>query len=447
MSDQVSETGEMGLLATSYFNAAGDNETVFTVNASAMKFGAGALCELGADAVTLGMKRVALFIDAHVAVTKSGRIAQESLRAAGVDFAIYNTARCEPDSDSFAQAALFARDGQFDGFISIGGGSVMDTAKAANLLSSYPDDLMAYINAPIGQGKPIPGPLKPHIACPTTCGTGSETTGIAIVDLKDVGIKTGVASPLLKPTMAIVDPETTDSLPSGVVAATGFDVLTHAIESYTARTFTSRPRPGHPVERPPYQGATPYNDIGSLAAIRLGGKYLVRAVNDPNDKEARHQLMFAATLAGLAFGSAGVHIPHAMSYSVATLKHEYTAVGYEGLEPMVPHGIAVVINAPAAFRFTAPAAPERHLTAAQAMGANIHAVSNSEAGEILAQRFIDLMKKTGLPKGLNALGYSETDVPALSEGAYAQQRLLVMAPCAVSEADLAEIYRDALRYW
>lgn len=432
---------------TSYFNAEGDNETVFTVNASAMKFGAGALRELGADAATLGMKRVALFIDAHVAVTKPGRAALGSLRAAGVDFAIYSTARCEPNSNSFAQAALFALDGQFDGFISIGGGSVMDTAKAANLLSTYPDDLMAYINAPIGQAKPIPGPLKPHIACPTTCGTGSETTGIAIVDLKDIGLKTGIASPLLKPVMAIVDPETTDSLPGGVVAATGFDVLTHAVESYTAQPFTSRARPGHPAERPPYQGATPYNDIGSLTAIRLGGKYLARAVKDPNDKEARHQLMFAATLAGLAFGSAGVHIPHAMSYSVATLKHEYTAVGYEELEPMAPHGIAVVLNAPAAFRFTAPAAPERHLEAAQAMGANIHDVSNDEAGEILAQRFIDLMRETGLPNGLNALGYAENDVPALAEGAYAQQRPLIMAPCTVSEANLADIYRDAMRYW
>ncbi len=447
MSDQGSGTKGMELPVAPYFNAAEKNETVFTVSAAAMKFGAGALRELGADAVSLGMKRVALFIDTHVAETKPGRIALESLRAAGVDFAVYNTARCEPNSDSFAQAASFARDGHFDGFISLGGGSVMDTAKAANLLSTYPDDLMAYINAPIGQGKPIPGPLKPHIACPTTCGTGSETTGIAIVDLKAVNLKTGIASPLLKPTIAIVDPETTDSLPSGVVAATGFDVLTHAVESYTARPFTSRPQPESPAARPAYQGATPYNDIGSLAAIRLGGKYLVRAVNDPNDKEARHQLMFAATLAGLAFGSAGVHIPHAMSYSVATLRHEYTAVGYEGLEPMAPHGIAVVLNAPAAFRFTAPAAPERHLAAAQAMGAPIQEVCNADAGEILAQRFIDLMRQTGLPNGLNALGYSETDIPALAAGAYAQQRPLIMAPCSVSAADLADIYRDAMRYW
>jgi alcohol dehydrogenase class IV len=323
----------------------------------------------------------------------------------------------------------------------------MDTAKAANLLASYPDELIAYINAPIGRAKPIPGKLKPHIACPTTCGTGSETTGITIVDLKSVGLKTGIASPLLKPSLAIVDPTTTETLPGGVVAASGFDVLTHAVESYTARPYTSRPKPAQPSLRPPYQGSTPYNDIGSLAAIRLGGKYLVRAVRDASDKEARHQLMFASTLAGLAFGSAGVHIPHAMSYSVATLRHEYVATGYEEREPMVPHGIAVVINAPAAFRFTAQADPVRHLDAAAALGVDVAGARPEDAGAILAQAFIRLMRETGLPSGIAALGYSEADVPALAEGAYAQQRPLVMAPRAVSKQDLEGLYRDAMRYW
>ena len=360
---------------------------------------------------------------------------------------IYDQTRCEPNSDSFEAAAPFAREGAFDGFVSLGGGSVMDTAKAANLLSTYPDELIAYINAPIGRAKPIPGRLKPHIACPTTCGTGSETTGITIVDLKSVGLKTGIASPWLKPSLAIVDPTTTETLPGGVVAASGFDVLTHAVESYTARPYTSRPRPAHPSQRPPYQGSTPYNDIGAIAAIRLGGKYLVRAVRDASDKEARHQLMFASTLAGLAFGSAGVHIPHAMSYSVATLKHEFTAAGYEEREAMVPHGIAVVINAPAAFRFTASANPARHLEAAAALGVDIAGAAPEDAGGILAAAFIALMRATGLPSGIAALGYSDADVPALAEGAFAQQRPLAMAPRSVSKPDLESIYRDAMHYW
>jgi alcohol dehydrogenase class IV len=157
--------------------------------------------------------------------------------------------------------------------------------------------------------------------------------------------------------------------------------------------------------------------------------------------------MFAATLAGLAFGSAGVHIPHAMSYSIATLKHVFTASGYEERDPMVPHGIAVVINAPAAFRFTATANPARHLEAADAMGARVDGAAPGDAGEILAGAFISLMRETGLPSGIAALGYNEADVPALAEGAFAQQRPLVMAPRGVSKADLESIYRGAFRYW
>ena len=429
------------------FLAPGAGETVFSVSSSPIKFGPGALGELGADAKALGMSRVALFVDPHVLASPAGEVARRALEGAGIKVGIYADTRCEPNSASFEAAAAFARDGAFDGFVSLGGGSVIDTAKAANLLSTYPDELLAYINAPIGGAKPIPGKLKPHIACPTTCGTGSETTGIAIVDVTSVGLKTGIASPLLKPTLAVVDPMTTESLPGGVVAACGFDVLTHAVESYTARPYTSRERPAHPSQRPPYQGATPYNDIGALAAIRLGGKFLARAVRDPGDTEARHQLMFASTLAGLAFGSAGVHIPHAMSYSVATLKHEFTANGYEGDDPMVPHGIAVVINAPAAFRFTAEANPERHLEAASALGADTRGARPEHAGEILARAFTDLMRACGLPSGIAALGYSETDVPALAEGAYAQQRPLVMSPRRVSCADLEQIYRGAMLYW
>ncbi|MDO9144813.1 hydroxyacid-oxoacid transhydrogenase [Rhodoferax sp.] len=424
-----------------------DGETIFTVSSSPIKFGAGALRELGEDALALGMKRVAFFVDSHVLSSAPGETALASLRAAGVDVVVYDQLRYEPNSDSFEAAAAFAREGAFDGFVSLGGGSVIDTAKAANLLSTYPDELIAYINAPIGRAKPVPGKLKPHIACPTTCGTGSETTGITIVDLKSVGLKTGIASPFLKPTLALVDPTTTETLPGGVVAACGFDVLTHAVESYTARPFTSRPRPAHPSQRPPYQGSTPYNDIGAIAAIRIGGKYLARAVRDASDIEARHQLMFASTLAGLAFGSAGVHIPHAMSYSVATLRHEFTASGYQDRDPMVPHGIAVVINAPAAFRFTASANPARHLEAAAALGVDVSGAAPENAGEILANAFIALMRETGLPSGIAALGYSDADVPALAEGAFAQQRPLVMAPRAVTKPDLEAMYRDAMRYW
>ncbi len=430
-----------------YFAAGQGGDDAFTIDASTMIFGEGCLAEAGDHAQAAGMRRVGVFTDRHVRTLPPMTTVLDSLRAAGIDFAIYDEVSVEPTDLSFKAAARFAIEGGFDGFISVGGGSVIDTCKAANLYSTYPADFMTYINAPIGGGQPVPGPVKPHIACPTTCGTGSETTGITILDVKSVGLKTGIASALLKPSLAIVDPTSAESLPGGVVASTGFDVLCHACESYTARPYTSRPKPAHPSQRPPYQGSTPYNDIGSLAAIRIGGKYLVRAVRDASDKEARHQLMFASTLAGLAFGSAGVHVPHAMSYSVATLRHEFTAKGYEERDPMVPHGIAVVINAPAAFRFTGQANPARHLEAAAAMGADVAGAKAEDAGEILAQAFMRLMRETGLPSGIAALGYRESDIPALAEGAYAQQRPLIMAPRSVSKEDLEGIYRNALAYW
>ncbi|MGC2856418.1 hydroxyacid-oxoacid transhydrogenase [Novispirillum sp. DQ9] len=429
---------------------AGSPETIFTVDPVALKYGAGALRELGADATAAGMRRVLLVTDPTLAALPPVATATEALKAAGLEVVIFDRVRIEPTDTSFREAAAFAVEAKVDGFVSIGGGSVIDTAKAANLYSTYPADFLDYVNAPLGRAKPVPGPLKPHLACPTTAGTGSETTAVAIFDFVESQVKTGISSKFLRPTKAIVDPTTTYSLPAGVVACTGFDVLTHAIESYTARLFTSREAPADPLARPPYQGANPWSDGGALRAIELGGRYLVRAVSDPADTEARDNLTFAATLAGLAFGNAGVHIPHAMSYSVAGLNHRYVADGYDQAreqtnQGMVPHGLSVVINAPAAFRFTADTAPERHLIAARALGAPGGGVD--EAGEVLAGRLEEMMRATGIPNGLEALGYGTGDIPALVDGAWKQQRLLVMAPKAVTRDDLAALYGGAMRYW
>ncbi|AWK86474.1 hydroxyacid-oxoacid transhydrogenase [Azospirillum thermophilum] len=422
-------------------------ETGFTVEAARMKFGPGMLAELGDDARSLGITRVALFTDPNVAATEPFAAALASLKGAGLEVVLYDGCRVEPTSASFLDAAAFAREAGVDGYVSIGGGSVIDTAKAANLYATHPADFLAYVNKPLGEGIPVPGPVRPHIACPTTCGTGSETTGVAIFDHVEKQVKTGISSRHLRPSLAVVDPRTLDSLPPGVIAATGFDVLTHAIESHTARPYRSRPRPESSALRPPYQGANPWSDIGSLQAIRLGGSYLVRAVADRDDQEARDALMFAATLAGLAFGNAGVHIPHAMSYSVAGMNHSFVATGYEKAEPMVPHGISVVLNAPAAFRFTGPAAPQAHLRAAEALGADTRGAVAEDGGRLLADRLIEMMRATGVPNGLSALGYGEADIPGLVRGASAQQRLLTIAPCAVGDDDLRRLYADAMRYW
>ena len=430
-----------------YYTFSETGDSAFVVEGSTLKFGIGALAEVGNDARNLGMKRVAIFTDRVVAQLPPVAAVAASLTAAGIDAVIYDQVVVEPTNASFKAGIQFASEGKFDGFVSVGGGSVIDTCKASNLYSTYPDDFMAYVNAPIGEGKLVPGPLKPHIACPTTFGTASETTGLAICDFKELEAKSGIASKRLKPNLGIIDPSALNSLHPNVVAANGFDVLTHAIESYTARPHTLRQKPADPSLRPLAQGANPYSDIACQEAIRIVGRYLVGAVTDPDDKTPREPLMFAGMLAGIGFGNAGCHIPHGMSYAVSGLSHDYCAPGYPEDNPMIPHGISVVVNAPAVFRFTGPSSPERHLRAAELLGVDVSTVAPHDAGTVLADRFIEMMKATGIPNGLSGLVYSEQDVPALVDRAFPQKRLLDNGPRPVGMEELTALFSDAVCYW
>ena len=431
-----------------HYQPAGDGfDSAFTVDASRITFGRGCLEELGDRAAALGMTRVALFSDVVVARLPVFDTAQRSLRAAGIDVIAFTDVHVEPTDESFRQASAFASDVKPDGYVSVGGGSVIDTAKAANLYASYPADFLAYVNAPVGAGTPVPGPLAPHIACPTTSGTGSEVTGIAIFDLLSMEAKTGIASPALRPTEALVDPDCTDTLPAQVVACSGLDVLSHALESFTARPFVRRSAPSRGSLRPMSQGANPWSDLGSQEAMRLLGQYLERAVSDDSDREAREQTMWAATLAGIAFGNAGVHVPHAMAYAVAGQVRGFHPEGYPGAEPMVPHGMAVILNAPSVFRHTAPTSPQRHVEAAGDLGADVADVAPEDAGTVLADSLVRLMRAVGMPNGLSAVGYAKADCATLVDGAWPQQRLLQNAPIECDKPTLAELFEGAIRYW
>ena len=423
-----------------------EHETVLEVEAPRVKFGRGAIDEVGAEAAALGLRRVALFTDGHLAGGAFVERARRSLRAAGVDVAEFAAVRIEPTDTSFRAAAAFATEARVDGFVSVGGGSVIDTAKAANLYATYPAPFERYVNAPLGEGAPVPGPLAPHIACPTTSGTGSECTGITIFDFEAHDVKTGIASRRLRPTLGIVDPDATRTLPAMVVASSGFDVLAHALESFTARPYTQRLRPSTPLARPLSQGANPYSDLACVEALRLLGQYLERAVRDAHDDEAREGVMYAATLAGIGFGNAGVHVPHGMAYAVAGLVRGFVPPGYDADHAMVPHGMSVIVSAPAVAKFTASAAPAKHRTAAAALGADASA-PDDEVGDALAATLARLMRATGMPNGLRALGYGDADVPALVAGAFAQQRLLANAPRPVGEEELAALFASAMTAW
>ena len=431
-------------------------DTAFEMAASAVRYGAGVTREVGMDAVDRGLHRVMVLTDPLLRVHAAVETVLESLRENGVDALVYDRVRIEPSDASFRDAIDVASRESCDGFVAVGGGSVIDTAKAANLYSTWPpDDFLDYVNAPIGKGRPVPGPLRPLFAIPTTAGTGSETTGVAVFDLVDRRVKTGIASRYLKPTLGYLDPDHTRTLPPAVAASAGLDVLCHAVESYTAASYTERARPARPSLRPTYQGTNPISDVWSLQAMRMVASYLVRAVENPDDDEARGNMMLAASFAGIGFGSAGVHLPHAMAYPVAGRVRNYRAPGYPADHPLVPHGYSVIVNAPAVFRCTAASSPERHLAAADALGADVRradastsakatADRSASAGDILANRITWFMQRLNAPIGLRTVGYSSSDIPALVAGTLEQERLTKLAPCRVDAELLARLFEDAM---
>jgi hydroxyacid-oxoacid transhydrogenase len=424
------------------------HDTAFEMAASNIRFGAGVTREVGMDLFDMGARRAIVITDPSVARLPPVAAVLESLDASGIATTLYDGVRVEPTEQSFLHAIAFALAHPCDAFVAVGGGSVLDTAKAANLYSTYPPaDFLDYVNPPIGGGRPVPGPLKPLMAVPTTAGTGSETTGVAIFDLARMRAKTGIASRRLKPTLGYLDPENTRTMPPEVAACSGLDVLSHAIESYTAIPFTARPRPERPALRPAYQGSNPISDVWALQALTIVARYLVRAVEDPSDEAARAQMLLAASYAGVGFGSAGVHLPHGMSYPVSGNVKSYRAPGYDADHPLVPHGFSVILNAPAVFRFTGSSHPDRHLQAAAALGADVSKSKSDDAGRILADRITWFMQRLKVPNGLRAVGYSSSDVPALVEGTLPQHRVTKLSPRPAGPEELSRLFEDAMTAW
>ena len=423
------------------------SETAFTIDTSSIKFGSGVTREVGYEINRMGSRRVMIVTDPKLTNSEPIATVRESVRAAGVDSVLFDQVSVEPTDISMKQAIAFAIEGKFDGFIAVGGGSSIDTAKTANLYATYPADFLAYVNAPIGEARPVPGSLKPLIAIPTTTGTGSETTGVAIFDFLEMRAKTGIAHRALRPDMGLIDPENTRTLPGMVVACSGFDVLSHAMESFTALPFSQRTAPSHPGIRPSYQGSNPISDIWALKAAEIGAQYIVRAAQDNTDYEARGQMLLAATYAGIGFGNAGCHLPHGMSYAVSGMVKEFVAEGYPVNHPLVPHGMSVILNAPAVFRFTAPTNPGRHLQVARAMGADITNATEDDAGEVLSSLLSKLIHTLGLPNGLGDVGYGPNDVADLTTGTMPQQRVLSISPRPVTGNDIRQLFLDSLSLW
>ena len=422
-----------------------NHEIAFEMSGASVRYGAGVTREVGMDLADIGVHHALVIADPHLRQLRPVQTVLESLEANKVAHTLYDRVRVEPNDESFLDAIEFAKRCDYQAIVAVGGGSTIDTAKAVNLYTTYPpEDFLDYVNPPIGKGLPVPGPLKTLIAIPTTAGTGSETTGVAIFDLSKMHAKTGVASRRLNPTLGLLAPENTRSMPAQVAAATGLDVLSHAIESYTAMPYLDRALPDRPLARPAYQGSNPISDVWSLQALRMVARFLVRAVEDPSDDEARANMVLASAYAGIGFGNSGVHLPHGMSYPVSGMVKSYFAPGYPGDHAMVPHGMSVVLNAPSVFRFTAGTHPQRHLEAAETLGANVSGVAAADAGKVLADRITWFIERLKLPNGLRALGYSTSDIPALVEGTLPQHRVTKLSPRPAGREELARLFEDAL---
>ena len=426
-------------MATEYIT-----ETVFTWGAPPLKFGVGAIDEIGFDCSQRGLSRVLIITDEGVAATGIPRRAAESMRNAGLKPTIFSGVHVEPTDTSFREAVEFAKDTDWDGFVAVGGGSSIDTAKAVNLLTTNPGDLMDYVNKPVGGGKAPTEPLKPLVAAPTTAGTGAESTAMCILDILALKVKTGISNPRLRPVLAVIDPLVTLTVPPHVTASCGMDVLCHALESYTARHYQSYAR-RRPEQRAVYVGNNPVSDAFIEKALPLLSRSFRRAVLTGHDLEARTDMLLAASFAGMGFGNAGVHLPHACAYPIAGRVATYRPPDYPQAEPMVPHGESVSLTAPEAFRFTFPTDPQRHLRAAELL--DPHAGEIDDARERLPRAIMSLMRDTGIPSGITAVGFTHADIPDLVDGALKQQRILSMAPRDVTAEDLEVIFRNSMSNW
>ena len=426
-----------------------DKDIAFEMAASHVRFGVGVTREVGMDLKEIGARRVLVVTDPLVGKLPPVRTVLESLDRSGVPFDLFDRVRVEPSDESLLEAIAVARAGSYDAYVAVGGGSTIDTAKAANLYATFPpSDFLDYVNPPIGKGLPVPGPLKPLLAIPTTAGTGSETTGVAIFDLKRLHAKTGIANRLLKPTLGYLDPENTRTMPPQVAASSGLDILSHAVESYTAMPFTDRPRPERPALRPAYQGSNPISDIWSLQAMRMVAQFLVRAVDDPSDDEARANMLLAASYAGVGFGNAGVHLPHGMSYPVSGGVKTYPAPGYvDGSRARPARNLrhpqragGVPIHGRRRIRPVICRRPRRWARTCRGR-------DPQDAGKILADRITWFMQRLKMPNGLRAIGYSSSDIPALVEGTLPQHRVTKLSPRPAGQEELSGLFEDAMVAW
>jgi alcohol dehydrogenase class IV len=383
--------------------------TTFTFNTSgAILFGEGAIGQIGAIAAARLGRRVLVVTDPGV--VKAGLVepALKALAEAGVEAIVYAEVAADPPEALVLAATQAARAAAATGIIGLGGGSSLDVAKLVALLAVGEESLPSIYG--VGKAR---GPRLPLLLAPTTAGTGSEVTPIAIVTT-GAAEKMGVVSPILLPDVALLDPELTYGLPPAVTAATGIDAMVHAIESYASANANN-----NPISR-------------ALAreALRLMGGALERAVRHGADRAARADMLLGSMLAGQAFANSPVAAVHALAYPIGGHYH-------------VPHGLSNALVLPHVLRFNAASAAAIYGEIAPLAFPELAEVEAASRAGAFAQKLADLSQRCGLPQRLRDVGIPESALPRLAADAMNQTRLLVNNPRPVTEADALAIYQAA----
>ncbi|MDP6444286.1 MAG: iron-containing alcohol dehydrogenase [Pirellulaceae bacterium] len=390
-------------------------------SAGQLQFGVGAARTIGRQANDRQWKRLLIITDRQLRSAGVVERVEESLRAAAIDYCVFDEGEAEPSLAVAGRAIACAGEVQPDAILGLGGGSNMDLAKITSIVAQHggtPHDYFNFNN--------VPGPVLPLICVPTTAGTGSEVSHAAVLTDTENEIKVSTLSQFLRPSLAVVDPELTYSCPPQVTADSGIDALTHAIEGYTATDFSEMPlADGEPAA---YEGSHPLGDTLAEQAIELVGRFLKRSVDDGGDVEARNGMALAATLAGLAFSNCGVALVHALEYPLGGALH-------------CSHGGGNGLLLPFVMQFNLPACQAKLARVAELLGCP--AAPQAEA----AQQAIDVVERLkqeiGVPLRINELGGSREQLPEFARKAFAIKRLMDVNPRTPTEADLLGIYEAA----
>lgn len=370
--------------------------------------GAGSVAGVGAEAKDLGAGKVLVVTDPGIIAAGLLAPVEASLDQAGLSWRVYSEVEADPRFEIVAACHDFAASDMPDVVLGLGGGSALDIAKTTAVMLSNPGSISDYYGIDL-----VPGPGVPTIMIPTTAGTGSEVTPIAVLSDENEKLKIGIVSAHLFPRVALLDPELSVGLPSAMTAATGMDALIHAIEAYTSNN------------------ATDFTDVLAARAMELISDNLRAAYARGTDLKARAAMLEGAMLAGMAFANAGVTAVHAFAYPI-------------GAEYHIPHGVANALMLPPVMRFNLMGCLERFADIADFLGQPIEGLSLREAAEEAVAAILVLVEDLGVPTSLGEFGVKEEHLPQLAKGVMKVGRLLDNNPRQVTLADAEVIYREVL---